>query len=820
MPFLFAITLFVSAMLLFLVEPMVAKMVLPLLGGTPAVWNTCMVFFQAALLAGYAYAHATTQWLGTRRQVLLHLVLLALPLFLLPISISSWEPPSDSNPIPSLLLMLVLSVGLPFFVLSSSAPLLQKWFAATDHPSARDPYFLYAASNVGSMLALFAYPALVEPNLHLKANQWFSFDTQSGLWSLGYGLLVVLMLACAWVAWHSPKKETADAKKKFAHAAEEEEDETLSSAPPSLMTQLRWLALAFVPSSLMLGVTTYITLDIAAIPLLWVIPLGLYLLSFIIVFARWPAVMHKIVILGAPLVILLLVFVRLAEPKGVVLRICLHLLALFAVAMLCHGELAHTRPATKYLTRFYLLMSVGGVLGGLFNALIAPLIFDDLYEYPLAIVLACMLLPPLGITAGASFFVDAMKRIGERNRGSLLGDSCGGLAAVLGQRGWRGRIIGIIVDVGLAVALGFVALGFILYFKRNTDTEQWVQSVPGWLGSFRNWLITRIIWLTKHKQLNEGQFLAILMYGVPILLCYAFATRPFRFGLGVTALFVASAYVTTHREDDWRIIHQERSFFGVLKVDHWRSPETGEETYRLMHGTTTHGEQIRNGDLEFEPLTYYHKTGPIGHVFAALGERLDNKELAFIGLGSGTLACYGRPGQHIDFYDIDRAVKRISADQTTYFTYYNHCPAAKQVILGDARLMMEKARPGQYQLIAVDAFSSDAIPVHLITREAIELYFRNLKPDGVLAVHISNRYLNLEPVLANIAAKLGYGALREKDNEDSEVGKYSSDWVILARKVQDFGALGQDERWKPAKVDKDVGVWTDDFSNLLSVFER
>ncbi|HEV3083607.1 MAG TPA: fused MFS/spermidine synthase [Gemmataceae bacterium] len=812
MPFLFAITLFVSAMLLFLVEPMVAKMVLPLLGGTPAVWNTCMVFFQAALLAGYAYAHATTQWLGTRRQVLLHLVLLALPLLLLPVSISNWQPPSDSNPIPSLLLMLVLSVGLPFFVLSSSAPLLQKWFAATDHPSARDPYFLYAASNVGSMLALFAYPALVEPNLHLKANQWFSFDTQSGLWSMGYGLMVVLMLACAWAAWHSPKKETVDAKKKFAHASEDE-DETLSSSPPSILTQLRWLALAFVPSSLMLGVTTFITLDIAAIPLLWVIPLGLYLLSFIIVFARWPAVMHRMVVLGAPLAILLLVFVRLADPKGVVLKISIHLLALFAVAMLCHGELARTRPATKYLTGFYLLMSVGGVLGGLFNALVAPLVFNDLYEYSIALVLACMLVPTLA-TGGTTLTAWILKSLAMVGSHSAFGTLSKGMLWLLdySKRGWLGRFTGLVLDLGFAVLLGYLAFGFITFFKVSDEDASWLKRLPSGIGSLHEWVANR---LANVNETRQAQLRSILEYGIPILVCYALVARPIRFGLGVAALFIAASYATSPGLDDFKVIHQERSFFGVLKVEH----KEKENSYLLMHGTTTHGMQIRTPEHEFEPLTYYHETGPIGHVFSALQERLQNKDIGLIGLGSGTLACYGKSGQRFRFYDIDPSVERI-AKNPAYFTYYQNCKADKKVILGDARLRMADAEPGQYQLIIVDAFSSDAIPIHLITREAIELYFRKMKPDGVLAVHISNRYLNLEPVLANIAAKLGYVAVREKDNDDSEVGKYSSDWVILARKSQDFGALGQDERWKPAKVDKDVGVWTDDFSNLLSVFER
>ena len=380
------------------------------------------------------------------------------------------------------------------------------------------------------------------------------------------------------------------------------------------------------------------------------------------------------------------------------------------------------------------------------------------------------------------------------------------------KRGRLGRFTGLVFDLGFAVLLFYLAFGFITFFKVSDDDANWLKYVPRRIASLHAWVASA---LANVNETRQAQLRSILEYGLPILVCYAFVARPIRFGLGVAALFIAASYATFPGPDDFKVIHQERSFFGVLKVEQ----KEKENSYLLMHGTTTHGMQIRTPEHEHEPLTYYHETGPIGQVFAALRDRLNKKDVGLIGLGSGTLACYGRPGQRFRFYDIDRTVEKI-AKNPAYFTYYQNCKADKEVILGDARLKMEEANDGQYQLIIVDAFSSDAIPIHLITREAIELYFSKMMPDGVLAVHISNRYLNLEPVLGNIAEELGYVALREKDDNDDEVGKYTSDWVILARKSADFGSLLQDKRWQPASRKESVGVWTDDFSNLLSVFER
>ena len=384
MVLVFGLTLFVSSVLLFLVQPMVGKMILPSLGGTPAVWNTCMVFFQAALLGGYAYAHASVNWLGVRRQAALHLILLFIPLAVLPIVIGQdATPPTRGNPVFWLLGQLAWRVGLPFFVVSTSAPLLQRWFADTGHPAAKDPYFLYAASNLGSFLALLAYPLVVEPTLHL--------ESQSVVWAGGYGALIGLILICAIVVWRSRSGGGTNPVG---------QDEALSgdlpaTSAPTPGRRLRWVLLALVPSSLMLGVTTHVTTDLAPVPLLWIIPLALYLLTFVFVFARKPPISHALMLRVFPFAIvpaaILVVLVELPPVPDVVL-VLVQLVTFFVAAMVCHGELVASRPAAGHLTEFYLWMSVGGVLGGLFNAVISPVLFNSLIEYPLMLVAACLAL--------------------------------------------------------------------------------------------------------------------------------------------------------------------------------------------------------------------------------------------------------------------------------------------------------------------------------------------------------------------------------------------------------------------------------------------
>src|SRR5262245_38640887 len=609
----FALTLFTSATLLFLVQPMVGKMITPLLGGTPAVWNTCMVFFQAMLLAGYAYAHATTSWLGPRKQAGLHLALLAIPFIVLPIAVNKDLAPSgEANPVLGVLVLLTVAVGLPFFVVSASAPLLQKWFASTDHPAANDPYFLYGASNLGSMLALVSYPWLVEPSLRLAQQSW--------VWTAGYGLLLLLTAACAILMWYTapartpassevastaimtaPAKDTAispapvkdtaisstpvKTKKKRARDKPAANVPVLSPAqqPVTLRRRLRWIALAFVPSSLMLGATTFITTDIAAIPLLWVVPLALYLLSFILVFSREPGWLHKGMILLMPLMVLLLAFMMLSGMTPKMWQYVLyHPLVLFVVAMVCHGELARDRPAAAQLTEFYLWMSVGGVLGGMFNALLAPVIFNGLVEYQLALVLACVVMPRLSEQEGEGFGYKFDLAV----TGCLIVGAFAALTVGIGHirpdfkelkdwfeqavsNGWEiepwipARLTNLesqmwTMQLLRAMALGLALLAPLGLFlswnaKRRATWFDWV--LPSGMGLLtvallfvfygQSWEFETVRDFIRNVSQDRLDFSAtyvskFLVYGLPALLCYLFVERPLRFGLAFGAFLLAS----------------------------------------------------------------------------------------------------------------------------------------------------------------------------------------------------------------------------------------------------------------------------------------
>jgi SAM-dependent methyltransferase len=759
---LYSATIFIGAGLLFVVQPMVGKMVLPLLGGTPAVWSTCMVFFQGALLLGYAYAHASARWLGVRRQAVLHMLVLALPLAVLPLGVDArFLRGGAVNPVLDVLILLTVAVGLPFVVVSASAPLLQKWFASTGHPAARDPYFLYAASNLGSMLALLGYPFLIEPRLSLRTAEWWS---QTRLWTGGYLVLAALTLACAVALWR-----TKDAGEIAGPSDTAESDD----APP-LRERLRWIALAFVPSSLLLGATTYITMDIAAVPLLWVLPLATYLLTFIAAFGRWPARLHRrVTALVAPAVLLML-FAMLSDVfKSIWLSVLCHLLLLLLVALACHGELALRRPTPRHLTGFYLLIALGGVLGGLFNALLSPMIFNSLAEYPLAMVLACVLVLSTGPRAPRAPFL------------------------------------------AVALPLGIAALAFIL-FSNTLALRVDFAFVKSALG-----VTSKVVsaWFDNLENTVNKE----LIYGPPIIACFFLRRRPIVLGLALVGVLVAAGYVGARKDDQ---IRQVRSFFGVLKVVRVE----GEQGYtELRHGTTIHGRQSLNSARREEPISYYHRKGPIAQLHGELEGRGPGLHTAVIGLGTGTMAAFARPGDVMTIYEIDARVRDIAFDPR-YFTYVADARtrgAAIHLEMGDARLRLEavrRERPDEkYDLIVVDAFSSDAIPVHLLTREALRLYLDVLKPDGVLALHISNRYLRLEPVVAGLAedAQLGGRLLIDDPFAGESEGGIESTWAVLARDPAAFGALATDVHWTatPLEPDPRVGVWTDDFHSLLAVFK-
>jgi hypothetical protein len=718
MSVLFASALCLNALLIFWVQPLFAKLVLPLLGGSPSVWTTCMLFFQAALLAGYAYGHAGVRVLGIRRHALLHAVIVWLPLLLLPIAVHQSADVS-SEPITWLLQTMGSSVGLPFVVLASTAPLLQRWYSSLNHKSASDPYWLYSASNVGSLAALLAFPILLEPTIPL--------GRQTAIWKIAYAVVAALLTVCAVVVLRRGTAQIGSSGQDDARAE--------AVTVPTASARLRWLALSFAPSTLMLGVTTYLSTDVAPVPLLWVLPLAAYLLTFIVAFGWYSDSLHAQAHRMLPRVLLPLVLLVLSEvPTPLWIAIPIHIAAFTVLALLCHGELARDRPGVQHLTEFYLWLALGGVLGGVFNTLVAPKIFTSIAEYPLAIAFACLVCVP------KQQFRDALA-----NPRTLLQPA---LAA------------------GLAIAL----------------------LVGGRLGGL--------------ARLPTMAFL-----GAPALICLSVAkNNTARFSVGivglVAALFVGNAIVPT---GGGQILHADRTFFGVYRV----RADASRTFVSLVHGTTTHGRQIA-GDANPEPLTYFHRNSPIGQIFAERGSAAQS--VGVIGLGAGTLAAYAQPGSQWTFYEIDAAVERIARD-TRFFHYLERCGARCSVVLGDARLSLAQ-RTVTHDVLVLDAFSSDAIPLHLLTTEALETYEQRLSPNGILAFHISNRHIRLRPVIARLARDRGLIAFARFDTKaDPHRGFEASDWVVMARRAETVQAFAADARWAQITADTRAS-WSDDFSNI------
>jgi hypothetical protein len=723
---LFSITALTSAFLLFWVEPLFAKMVLPLLGGSPAVWNTCLMFFQTMLLLGYLYAHVSSRYLDARRQVWMHVALLGLALFALPVGIRhDWTPPASGHVIPWLIQLLTIAVGAPFLVLAATAPLLQRWLSDADHPAAKNPYMLYAASNTGSLLGLLAFPIVLEPNLRL--------GEQSRLWTAGYAVALTLTIACATLVW-----------KRSRSSAQPAEDPELGHAPTT-RDRIRWLALAFVPSSLLLGVTTYLSTDVAAMPLLWVVPLALYLITFIIVFSRKSRRPSLPVAIGHAVLVTVLVLVVFWDANlDLRWEYALHLGVFTATALVLHGELAATRPAPKYLTEFYLWMALGGALGGAFNALVAPVLFKSIAEYQLMVVVACFLRPS-----------------------------------------WRSRVVGAIGGVpGTTIALiPALLLGVIM-----------------WLGVG-----------SRHVIGVPANIIISIIAGAMVV---SLSVSALRFGTGIAAIAIAGFFQTHNSE---RILLADRSFFGAYKVQRISGPANF-----LIHGTTIHGAQFLDSARRLNPVTYYHPNGPAGQLFSALQARLPDKRIAVVGLGAGSLLCYSRPGEDWTFFEIDPLVERISKNPR-YFTFLRDCAVRPAVIIGDARLTLAHQPDRRFGLLIIDAFSSDAIPIHMLTREAFAQYERVLDDGGILFVHISNKHLDLQPVVASLARDAGLVALigehSARGSRETRDLDYSSDWVALARRREDLGALVNDRRWRWLAARPGDEPWTDDYSNVFSVIK-
>ena len=723
---LFVSAILAGSFLLFLVQPLMARLALPRLGGTPNVWNSAMLVYQGLLLGGYAYAHLIGR-LPLRRQLLLHTGLLALAALTLPLGLadlSDFGAGWEALWVPALLFA---SVGPVFFLISAQAPLIQRWYAAD--PQAGDPYPLYAASNLGSFGGLLCYPILIEPFLPL--------GQQSLIWSLGYGAMLVLLLFVVRARWNN--------------IAVEQPNETVASdaavaAPIGWQRIALWLALAAVPSGLMLSTTTHLTTDIFAMPLLWVIPLGVYLLSFSVAFAE-NRMLARIITRAAPFVVLLSGGMAMVSQSnaGIGLMVA-SVTLLFVIAVALHAKMYDLRPEPARLTLFYLVMSAGGALGGLFTALIAPLVFDWVWEHPLLVFAAAALIPLGGLMAWQNPVVASLK-----------------------QR--------LVLIVG-GLALSFV-LGWYLFVFSAGDAR--TVAVP---------IFFALALLAMLLKFNRFAFLVVFSLMM----------------VGVGAPGHGSTYAKGERL---------RSYFGVYTVT-----DLPTQGYRqISHGTTTHGRQYLTAQRRREPTTYYGRNAGVGLVLANAGAVYGpGANVGIVGLGAGTLACYREPDQTYRFYEIDPAILDFSTRGR--FTYLSDCAPDSETIIGDARIELERGDAEQFDVLVVDAFSSDAIPLHLLTREALQAYRRTITPNGAVLIHISNRFIELEPVLAALAQDAEMSAAVRSDEPDVSGGLTASKWVVLSPSRQSLAAIRQAsgaDKW--SALDKPAGsVWSDEYASTLPHF--
>lgn len=724
--------IFTSALLLFSVQPLFTKMVLPRLGGSPAVWSVAMVFFQSLLLGGYAYAHYLMTLKSRVAPVVIHLALLTIALLTLPLSIAGgWGEPPSSGYAFWLLGLFAVSIGLPFFALAANNPMLQAWFVRTGHPDGPDPYFLYASSNIGSFLALLSYPVLLEP--------MFSLRTQNLIWTGGYALLIVLIAACGILLLRSPPMTVE------AISASE------GDAPaPAWMTRLRWIFLAAVPSGLLIAVTAHISTDVAAAPLLWVLPLSLYLLTWVLVFQSRPLLPHSFMLTLQPLAIAgVMILLVIGGEQNLLLTLGGHLACFFVIAMACHGELARTRPAANYLTGFYVALSFGGMVGGLFAGLIAPYAFSWIAEYPILLVLAALCRPA-------------------------------GTPAVRG-----GLVLWLVAVVAAAILIGFAyRAGAVAEFL--AANRVWVV-----VGLASVMMVLAVLW-----KIDRWSVAALVVLGLILIRVYP--------------------------SDDGRV-ETVRSFFGVHKI----VVTSNGQYHVLMHGTTIHGaEKFLNDDGtpvsgRPEPISYYHKDGGMGRAITAIRERKGGPiRVAVIGLGTGTLACHSLPGEDWKYFEIDQTMVDTARDPR-YFTYVSACDPNMKPVIGDARLTFAKEQDGTYDLIIVDAYSSDAIPIHLATEEAMAIYKAKLAPQGAVVMHVSNRHLELASVVVGIAEEndLMSWVFNEDSGRDVDY-IFTTNVVISARQKADVGKIASDEKWALTEATEGQRIWTDDYSNVLGAVWR
>ena len=728
----YTVAIFTSALLLFSVQPLFTKMVLPRLGGSPAVWSVAMVFFQSLLLGGYAYAHYLMTLKSRTLPVVIHLALLVVAFVTLPLSIASgWGEPPSSGYAFWLLGLFAVSIGLPFFALAANNPMLQAWFVRTGHPDGPDPYFLYASSNIGSFLALLSYPVLLEP--------MFTLRTQNLIWTGGYAVLIVLIAACGVLLLRSPPMPVISVDAGDSDAP-----------PPSWTLRLRWIFLAAVPSGLLIAVTAHISTDVAAAPLLWVLPLSLYLLTWVLVFQSRPLLPHWLMLTLQPFAIAgVMILLVIGGEQNLLLTLGGHQLCFFIIAMACHGELARTRPAATHLTGFYVALSFGGMVGGLFAGLIAPYAFSWIAEYPILLALAALCRP----------------------------------AETSTMRGGFGLWLVAIVAALALIAVSYREGGIEAFFELN---RVWMVT-----GTALAMLVLAVIW-----KIGRWKVAALVALGLILIRVYP--------------------------ADEGRV-ETVRSFFGVHKI-----VITPDGRYHvLMHGTTIHGaERFLNDDGtpvtgRPEPISYYHKDGGIGQAIAAIRERKGGPiRVAAIGLGAGTLACQAQPGENWTFFEIDQTMVDTARDPR-YFTYVSSCQPDMKPVIGDARLTFAKEKDGTYDLIIVDAYSSDAIPIHLATEEAMAIYKAKLAPQGAVLMHVSNRHLELASVVVGIAEEndLKSWVYNEDSGRDNEY-IFTTNVVISAREEADVGKIASDEKWALTEANEGQRVWTDDYSNVLGAVWR
>ena len=765
----YALTIFTGAFLLFLVQPLIGKYILPWFGGGPGVWTTCMLFFQVLLLGGYAYAHFTSRWFKPRTQAVVHLVLLLAALALLPITPGdAWKPAGGSNPTLQILTLLAACLGLPYFVLSTTGPLVQHWFSQA-HPG-KSPYRLYALSNVGSLLALVSYPFFFETH--------FTRKLQAGLWAWG---LVVYVICCGFCAvrlfrTEGQQQETGkrpDPSSLTHHASPVLRSRTAEGGRITpRIHQLLWLLLPACASVLLLATTNKLCQDVAVVPFLWVAPLALYLLTFIICFdsprwyVRFPFTIALIAGLGA-------LYWALLEGSEwtVVKQVAVYCGSLFVCCMVCHGELYRLKPDPRFLTKYYLMISAGGALGGVLVAVVAPLVFRDYYELHWGLFLCALL-----------FLV------------VCIADAPASSSAAVPTSIWH---LWLWLGCTLAI-LVFVAL------------DRYLAWWPDHGGP-----------LPRHycNGLRIGLWSLLGLWAAWWLLRRQF--RRFPYWRGLTCFWLALGVLAlggvlwkeAHHDDSDRV-SRSRNFYGVLTVYEHEKEDPDSHYFLLQHGRITHGLQFVDPSRANTPVSYYGPDSGIGLCVASLPTRA--RRIGVVGLGTGTMAAFARPGDYIRFYEINEAVQQVA---NTWFHYLPKCAGKVEVAPGDARLTLERESPQNFDLLVLDAFSSDAIPVHLLTREAFELYARHLNTNGVIAVHISNHYLDLEPVVVNLARHFGYHLANiDFEETDEEWWLYSSTWILLSRNPQSLEAPAIRNAASNVSTNSvQIPLWTDDFASLFQI---